>query len=103
MPQYAVTVTDLWEPITQDTEKIFCPPKEMSKAQTKKKHNFWKVVISNSIPDELRNLHTSRYKKNLAINLTRGGYGNRQNVIRLARENNSDLLRALKHLMETKL
>ena len=41
--------------------------------------------------------------KDLAINLTMVGYGNRQNAITLARANNSDFLRALKHLMETRL
>ena len=41
--------------------------------------------------------------KDLAINLWMPAYGNRQNAITFARANNSDLLRALKHLMETRL
>ena len=41
--------------------------------------------------------------KDLAINLTMVAYGNRQNATAFARANNSDLLRALKHLMDTRL
>ena len=41
--------------------------------------------------------------KNLAINQTMVAYGNRQNAIAFVRANNSDLLRSLKHLMETRL
>ena len=37
--------------------------------------------------------------KDLAINQTMVAYGNQQNATALARANNSDLLRALKHLM----
>ena len=41
--------------------------------------------------------------KDLAINHTMVPYGNRQNATAFARANNSDLLRSLKHLMETRL
>ena len=41
--------------------------------------------------------------KDLAINLTMVAYKKWQNVITFARVNNSDLLRAPKHLMETRL
>ena len=41
--------------------------------------------------------------KDLAINQTMVAYGNRQNATAFARANNSDLLRSLKHLMETRL
>ena len=41
--------------------------------------------------------------KDLAINQTMVTYGNRQNATAFARANNSDLLRSLKHLMETRL
>ena len=55
---------DLWEPITQDTKKIFCFPKKKSQANDKNYSNdFPKVAICNSIPDALRDSHTSRYKK----------------------------------------
>ena len=41
--------------------------------------------------------------KDLAINQTMVAYGNRQNAITFARANNSDFLRTLKHLIETRL
>ena len=43
------------------------------------------------------------YTKDLAINQTMVAYGKRQNSTAFARANNSDLLRSLKHLMETRL
>ena len=39
--------------------------------------------------------------KDLTIDLSILVYGNRQNAMKFARANNCDLLRALKHLMET--
>ena len=41
--------------------------------------------------------------KDLTIELTMVAYGNRQNATKFARANNSDLLRAVKHLIETRL
>ena len=41
--------------------------------------------------------------KDLAINQTMVAYGNRQNATEFAQTNNSDLLRSLKQLMETRL
>ena len=41
--------------------------------------------------------------KALAINQTMVAYGNRQSATAFARANNSDSLRSLKHLMETRL
>ena len=41
--------------------------------------------------------------KDLTINQTMVAYGNRQNATAFAPANNSDLLRSLKHLMETRL
>ena len=41
--------------------------------------------------------------KDLAINQTMVAYGNRQNATAFVRANNSDLLRSLKHLIETRL
>ena len=77
--------------------------KNKAKLKTKKcNDDFWKVVIANSIPAALRDLHTSRYKR--PHNKSNDGcLGNGQNDIVFARANNSDLLRALKHLMETRL
>ena len=95
----------LW-PVGTDNaghKKIFCLPKKEQSSEQKKYNAFRKVVISNSILDALRNLHTSKYKKKLIINMTMVAYGNRQNAITFARANNSDLFRALKHLMETRL
>ena len=40
--------------------------------------------------------------KDLATNQAMVAYGNRQNATAFARANNSDLLRSLKHLMETR-
>ena len=48
-------------------------------------------------------IHIPLDTKDLAINLTLVAYGNRQNAITFTRANNSDLLRALKHFMETSL
>ena len=47
--------------------------------------------------------HIPPNTKELAIDLTVVACENRQNAITFARVNNSDLLRALKHLMETRL
>ena len=81
-------------------KKIFCSPKERAMLKTKKYNNdFRKVVISNAIPDAQRDLHTSKYKRPS----NKPDDGNRQNAIMFARANNSDLLRALKHLIETRL
>ena len=45
-------------------KEIFCPPKKRAKLETKQHgNNFWKVVISNSLLNALRNLHTSKYKR----------------------------------------
>ena len=42
-------------------KKIFCSPKKKSKSQNNKYNNdFRRVVISNSIPDALCDLHTSK-------------------------------------------
>ena len=55
---------DLWEPITQDTKRFSVLRKKRAKLNTKKyDHDFQKVVIFNSIPDALRDLHTSKYKR----------------------------------------
>ena len=51
---------DLRQPITQDTEKIFCPPKKRAWLKTK---HIRKVVIFISIPDALSDLHTFKYKR----------------------------------------
>ena len=47
-------------------------------------------------------IYISPNTKDLVINLTMIAFGNRKNSITFARPNNSDLLRALKHLIETR-
>ena len=54
---------DLWEPITKETKRFsVLRKKEQEQSSKQKKYNsdFRKVVISNSIPDALRDLHTSK-------------------------------------------
>ena len=76
-------------------KRIFCPLGKKSKAKNKKYNkNFQNVVIFNSVPEEQRDLQTSKY---LAINLTMVAYGNWENTITFAKTNNCDLLRVLKH------
>ena len=59
----AAICCDLWKPITQDTEYFsFFRKKEISLKQKKYNGDFRKVVISNSTPGALRDLHTSNYK-----------------------------------------
>ena len=48
-------------------------------------------------------IYTPPNTKHLAINLTMVAYGNGQNATSFAQANNSDLLRSLKHSMETRL
>ena len=54
---------DLWKPIMQETKR-FSVLRKKSKAQNKNSNrDFRKVVVSGSIPDGLRDLHTSKYKR----------------------------------------
>ena len=95
----------LW-PVGTDNaghKKIFCPPK---KKQSSKQKN---VTTTFGKPLFLTQ-YWMRYviyippnTKDLTINLAMIAYGNRQNETTFARASNSDLLRALKHLMETRL
>ena len=84
---------DLWKPITQNTKKFLFSEKR-ARLRTKKYNNdFRKVGISNS------------NTKDLAINLTMIAYAHRQNAVTFARANSSDsdLLRAQKHLIKTRI
>ena len=95
----------LWPMGTDNAEhkKIFCFSKRKSKAKIWKCNNgFRKVDILKLIPKRYA-IHIPPNTKDLAINLAMVAYGNRQNAITFARANNSYLLRALKHLMETRL
>ena len=80
---------------------IFCFH-EKKQSQKKNNDDFQNVVICDWIPNTLRDLQTSDVK-DLIINLATLAYGNRANATKFAQANNSDLLRALKHLMETRL
>ena len=64
---------------------------------------FLKAVIYNLIPDMLRDLHTSKYKRppNKSDDACFCGY--QQNEMKLARASTSIFLKARKHLMETRL
>ena len=65
-------------------------------------NDFRDVAVYNSIPDALRDLHTSKCKRphNRPYDAC---LWNWQNAIKFAWANKSNLLRALKNLMETKL
>ena len=91
---------DLSKPTTQE-KKYFLSKKRSKAKNIKYNDDFRKVVISK---------HRMRYAiyispntKDLAINPPMVAYGNRQNVTALARANDSDLLRLLKHLMQTSM
>ena len=73
---------------------------EKKEQSQKNNDDFRNVVISDWIPDALRDLHVFKYKR------PRNKPNDRwlwKNTIAFARANNSDLLRSLKHLMETRL
>ena len=59
-------------------------------------NDFRKVVVYNSIPYALHNLHTSKCKSLTVVDLTMLAYENWQNAIKFAGANSSDLLLALK-------
>ena len=100
MPRYAVTVT--YGNQQRKAQKRFSLFRK--KQSEKQKKNI----------DDFRNVGVSKYRmryaiympqniKDLTINQTMVAYGNRQNAKAFARANNSDLLRSLTHLMETRL
>ena len=89
MALYAVTAT--CGNRERRMKKIFCLLEKKRKA----KEQFYNPILN-----VLRDLHTSRCKRLLRpydVCLQ-----NRQNAIKFARANNSDLLRAPKHLMKTR-
>ena len=58
-------VLSLW-PVGTDNaghKEIFCLLKKRAKLKTKQFNDFREAVICNSIPDALRDLHTSKYKR----------------------------------------
>ena len=81
---------------------IFCPLKKDQSQKTKNNDRFRKVVFL--IKCGMRYaIYMPPNTEDLAINQLMVAYGNRQNAAAFTRANNSDLLRSLKHLMETRL
>ena len=99
VPRYAVTVIYR----TQETKKIFCLPKKRAKPKTKKITTTFGKSLFLLIYRMRYAIYMPPNTKDLAINQTMVAYGNRQSATAFARANNSDLLRSLKHLMETRL
>ena len=85
----------------QDTTKIFCPPKKRAKLKTKNiTTTFGKSLFLTKYRMRYA-IYMPPNTKDLAINQTMVAYGNRQNATTFARAN--DLLRSLKHLMQTSM
>ena len=95
----------LWSIETNNakTKKIFCPPKKRAKLKTKKLTTIFGKSVFLIKWRRRYAIYMPPNTKDLAINQTMVAYGNRQNATAFARANNSDLLRSLKHLMETRL
>ena len=95
---------DLWEPTTQDTKRFFLSS-ETKRTKLKTKRNITTVgkLLFLTQYRMRYTIYIPPNTKDLVINLTKVAYGNRQNAITFAGANNSDLLWALKHLMETRL
>ena len=94
---------DFWKPRMQNTRNIFC----LLEKRAKPRNNFITTIF-------VKSLFITQYRmcyaiyiplnaKDLAIELRMVVHGNRQYAIKFARANNSDWLRALKHLIKTRL
>ena len=92
----------LWKLKTQYTAKIFC-----SRKIARLKNCFTTTTFRKSIFITQCRMRYAIYippnTKYLTIGLTMATYGNRQNAIKFGQANNSDLLQALKILIETRL
>ena len=101
VPQYAVTVIYRNQQ-RKKQKKIFLFTETKSKAKNKKiTATFGKSLFL--IKYRMRYaIYLPPNTKNLAINQPMIAYGNLQNATAFARANNFDLLRSLKHLMETR-
>ena len=101
MPQYTVTVT--YRNQQRKNKKGFSVFRKKSKAKNKKlTTTFGKSFFL--IKYRMRYvIYMPANTKDLAITQTMVAYGNRQNATAFGRANNSDLLRSLKHLIETRL
>ena len=101
VPRYAVTVINRNQ--QRKKQKWFSVLWKKDQSQkTKNNDRFRKVVFL--IKCGMRYaIYMPPNTEDLAINQLMVAYGNRQNAAAFTRANNSDLLRSLKHLMETRL
>ena len=93
---------DLWEPITQDT-KDFLSFEKRARLKTKDITTIFGKSLFLTRYRMRYAIQLSLDTKDLAMNLTTVTYRNRQNAKAFTQANNSDWLRALKDLMETRL
>ena len=103
VPRYAVTV--IYRNQQHNKQKRFSDfRKKKSKAKNKKNitTTFGKSLFLIKYRMRYAN-YMPPYTKDLAINQAMVAYGNRQNTTAFAQASNSDLLRSLKHWMETRL
>ena len=102
VPRYAVTVIYRNQQ-REKRKKISVLRKKRAKPKTKKiTTTFGKWLFLTKYRMRYV-IYMPPNTKDLAINQTMVAYGNRPNATAFARANNSDLLRSLKHLMETRL
>ena len=94
---------NLWKLWKQYTAKFSVFRKKDQDQKLFCNNDFRTVIIYNSIPDALRDFHASECKR--LHNRTYDGclWKPTKNATKFARANNSNLLRALKHLIETRL
>ena len=94
-PMLKVAVTAIYGDWERRIQKIFTV---LRKKKSKTKEQFY----NNDFITQYQ-MHTSECKKYRTIELTMVTYGNRLNATKFAQANNYDLLRALKHLIKTRL
>ena len=102
VPRYAVTVIYRNQQLKKQ-KKIFCPPKKRAKPKNKKITTAFEKSLFIIKYRTRYAIYMPPKTKDLAINQTMVAYGKRQNATAFTRANNFDLLRLLKHLMETSL
>ena len=102
-PRFAATATNGNRERSVQNKKYFLISQKRAKPR--------KIFIATTFGKSLFiTQHRMRYAisiplnaKDLTIELTMVAYGNRKNATKFARANNSNLLRALKHIIETRL
>ena len=99
VPRYIATATyGNWN--AQGAENIFCSPEKRARLGNNFITTFGKSLFITHYRMRYA-MYIPLNAKDLTIDLTMHAYGNRQIAIKFARANNSDLLQALKHFMET--